>query len=290
MESFSDLHRVCLSVFDSVARTTSVFILPLFVGRIVFSNILAEGSKAFVTLKSTVIYFCLIAGFPIIMEILFSIPDTYLPRFQSLSGFMENSPESIESMIPFTLDRILEVLIASLYWLAFYLHIFFMLMMCSMAPVVFLTSTLLGVGLGLEIFLGLLIAGSSWPIIWFGFDQVHTTLAESQIDAFGAKCLELLLTLFKGLSPIAFATVAIKSPAGQVIARATHGAIGVGKWSTIKAVRAPSTLAGVSQTVRNFKNIAQSNLSKQKNINRFEKPDRLKEAKFKFTNEEAKET
>src|SRR5690606_25339834 len=97
-----------------------------------------------------------------------------------------------------------------LYWVVYYLHVFFMLLMCSMAPIVFLLSALLGIGLGLEIFMGLLIVGSSWPIIWYGFDQVHASLVNAQTDAFGAKCLELLITLFKGLAPVSFASLAVK--------------------------------------------------------------------------------
>jgi hypothetical protein len=132
-------------------------------------------------------------------------------------------------------DRVLEVLLAGLYWVAYYLHIFFMIVMCSMAPIVFLSSTLLGMGLGLEIFFGLLIVGSSWPIIWYGFDQVHAHLVSAQTDQFGAKCLELLLTIFKGIAPVAFASVAIKSPPGRVLTSVAQSTISTGKWAITKA-------------------------------------------------------
>lgn len=79
--------------------------------------------------------------------------------------------------------------------------------------------------------MGLLIVGSSWPIIWFGFDQVHASLVNAQSDAFGAKCLELLITLFKGLAPVSFASLAVKSPAGRAISQAASGAITIAKWT-----------------------------------------------------------
>lgn len=224
MENFSELQSTCIKVFEEVAKGTSIFVLPLFLGKIAFSNLSGDGDKALQAFKGVLIYFCLLAGFPLILEILFSIPETYLPKMSSLTNF-ENSPELTDSsIIPFALDRIMEVILAGLYWIAYYLHIFFMLIMCSMAPVVFLSSTLLGMGLGIEIFMGLLIIGSSWPIIWFGFDQVHIMLAAQQIDSFSLKCLELLLTLFKGLAPVAFAAVAVKSPAGQAVSKSTKAA------------------------------------------------------------------
>lgn len=231
MENFNELHSVCIKVFESIAGASSVFILPLFLGKVVFSNIIGEGSKSFVALKGTVVYFFLVAAFPVIIEILFSIPEAYLPNFNSINSFVDDSPGWKFSAIPFSLDRILEVILAGLYWLVYYLHVFFMLLMCSMAPIVFLLSAVLGIGLGLEIFLGLLVVGSSWPIIWYGFDQVHLSLTAAQTDAFGAKCLELLITVFKGLAPVSFASLAVKSPAGKAVTQAASGAIAVAKWS-----------------------------------------------------------
>ncbi|MFP5519664.1 MAG: hypothetical protein ACLGGX_07150 [Bdellovibrionia bacterium] len=252
MESYSSLHQICVQVFEAVSKTTTIFILPLFMMRIVFSNILGEGTKVFGILKGTIIYFCLVAAFPLIIEVLFSIPESYLPKYNSLAALTNDAPEwSSSSIIPFAVDRILEVLLAGLYWIAYYLHIFFMIVMCSMAPIVFLSSTLLGLGLGLEIFLGLLIVGSSWPIIWYGFDQVHTHLVTAQTDEFGAKCLELLLTLFKGLSPVAFASIAIKSPPGRAITSAANASIASGKWAAMKI--APAPMRNISNFLNNSK-------------------------------------
>lgn len=242
MESFSELHNICVRVFEAVAGTTTVFILPLFLGRVVFSNIMGDGSKAFTALKGALIYFVLIAAFPLIVEVLFSIPEAYLPKFDSMAALTDGAPGWELSSIPFSLDRIIEVILAGLYWVVYYLHVFFMLLMCSMAPIVFLLSALLGVGLGLEIFMGLLIVGSSWPIIWYGFDQVHASLVSAQTDAFGAKCLELLVTLFKGLAPVSFASLAVKSPAGRAISQAASGAITVAKWTGGAALSGASSV------------------------------------------------
>lgn len=263
MESFSELHNICVKVFEAVAGTTTVFILPLFLGRVVFSNIMGDGSKAFTALKGALIYFVLVAAFPIIVKVLFSIPEAYLPKFDSMAAFSDGAPGWELSSIPFSLDRIIEVILAGLYWVVYYLHVFFMLLMCSMAPIVFLLSALLGVGLGLEIFMGLLIVGSSWPIIWYGFDQVHASLVNAQTDAFGAKCLELLVTLLKGLAPVSFASLAVKSPAGRAISQAASSAITVAKWtggaalggvSSVMPISRPKTSSSTSYFERNRSN------------------------------------
>lgn len=226
MESFNDVQKICLEVFETVSKTTSIFVLPLFMGQIAFANVSGEGSKAFQALKGVLVYFCLIAGFPLILDILFSIPQSYLPKFKSVAELTDQvSNSSYQGLVPLVIDRALEVVLSTLYWIVYYFHIFFMLIMCSMAPIVFLGGTVLGIGLGLEIFMGLLIIGSSWPIIWYGFDQIHANLSSVQDDAFGSKCLELLITVLKGIAPVAFAQAAIRSPAGKLVNGAALGAI-----------------------------------------------------------------
>ena len=231
MENFSEINKACALVFESVASATSWFVLPLFMLKVVGSSLLGEGIKAFQFLKGTLTYFLLVAAFPFILEVLFLIPESLLPNAQSLFVARDSSPswDSV-SIIPYVVDRTLDVVLALLYWIAYYLHIFFMLIMCSMAPVVFLTSTILGIGLGMEVFLGLLIVGSSWPFLWFGFDQVNLIMSSGNQDSFGLRCLELLLTLFKAVSPILFAGLVVKSPAGQAVTSAVSAAKG-GMWS-----------------------------------------------------------
>lgn len=227
MENLTELQKLCLEVFNQVANTTFIFILPLVMAKIVFSNVIGEGSQALAAIKGAVIYFCLITAFPYIIEILFSIPESFLPKSLPTTP----APDFGLSSIPFSLSAILEVVLSLLYWVVYYLHVFFMLLMCSMAPVVFLCSSLLGIGLGIEVFMGLLIIGSSWPIIWIGFDKAHTMLLSNQGDEFGTRCLELILILFKGLAPIAFASLAVKSPAGRAVGAATRAVVSGGKVS-----------------------------------------------------------
>lgn len=223
MTSYAEMEKISELVFSEVARAINILILPLFMGKIVFSNIIAEGDKAFSALKSVLIYFLLISLFPYVLNLLFAIPDSFMPKSTApLASTNLISDSTVSGMIPLAVDRVLELLLAALYWMSFHLHIFFMLIMCSMAPLIFLTSTILGIGMGIEIFMGLLIIGSSWPIIWHGFDQVHGLLASVQEDQFGSRCLELMITVLKGISPLTFALTAIKSPAGKMITQSVR--------------------------------------------------------------------
>jgi hypothetical protein len=238
-----------VKVFTEISKTTNFFVLPLFMARVVFSSVMGEGSEALKALKGVVIYFVLVAGFSNILELLFSIPESFLPKFQNFEAIQSGySKTSGFGLIPFAVDHILEVLLAGLYWVAYYLHVFFMIIMASMAPIVFVTSTLLGVGLGIEIFFGLLIIGSSWPIIWHGFDQVHQLFQAAGADEFGMKCLELIVTLLKGVCPVVFAALAVKSPAGQAVmkgAQMTGGrAMSLGEKGVAMSTRAISKTVG----------------------------------------------
>ncbi len=246
MENLTNLQQICMEVFNSVSSATTVFLLPLTLGRIVYSNSIGEGQKAFETIKGLAVYFIATVAYPYLLEILFSIPDAFLPKSQSFSQISDSASEiNLLNVLPSSLDIISNVVLSALYWIVYYLHVFFMILMSSMAPVVFMLGSILGIGLGLEIFMGLLVIGSTWPIIWYGFDQVYIALVSRQDDSFGSKCLEILITLFKGLAPITFASLAMKSPAGQAIAgaskmalRASSGSVGLG--AKLMTERSPS--------------------------------------------------
>ncbi len=287
VENFNQLQSICLHVFQVVSKTTDFLVLPLFMMRVVFSSLLGEGRVSFQIIKGAILYFILITGFPYIIDILFSIPETYLPHASSLNSISSGAPEwSSASLIPFSVDRVLEVILAGLYWIAYYMHVFFMMVMCSMAPIIFLSSTLLGLGFGLELFLGLLLIGSSWPLIWYGFNEVHQNLMVSQIDGFGAKCLEILITLLKGISPLAFAAVAINSPPGKIMTKTMQGGVSSGRWvgkSSLKQIQAGKTSL---QTILNSGSQERSltELSGQSYMTFIEKNSRLMRAQMQHKN------
>lgn len=242
MVNFSFLHDTCIKVFEEISKTTNLFVLPLFLARVVFTNIMGDGAETLKAVRGAALYFILVAGFPYILELLFSIPESFLPQFVSVSEIKEGvSATSGISLIPFAVDKGIEVVLAALYWIAYYMHVFFMIIMVSMAPIIFVTSTVLGLGLGIEIFFALLIVGSSWPIIWHGFDQVHALLVSTDGDAFGMKSLEVLVTLLKGVCPSVFSGIAVKSPAGQAVLKGANMAFAGGSMISQKVFSSASS-------------------------------------------------
>lgn len=271
MTQYNDLQNICVQVFGTVSGVTSILLLPLFMTRIIFSNVLGEGGKVFQILKGAVIYFILIAGFPLILDLLFSIPESFLPIYKGPSVFKPNQPAEIGlSTIPFMLDTILEILLATLYWIVYYLHLFFMVLMCSMAPIVFLTSALLGIGMGIEVFIGLMIVGSSWPVIWYGFDQVHVSLVMKNSDGFGMKCLELLITILKGIAPASFALLAVKSPMGKAVTQMAKASVSSTRW-IMKSPKPPKSTHS-KKTIQKVQNSRSEKMIQQ---NRTQSPQNL---------------
>jgi hypothetical protein len=257
MENLNEVQKVCIEVFQIVGKSTSIFILPLFIGQVAYANASAGGNRIIDSLKGVLLYFTLITAFPFIIEILFSIPESFLPKFSILS--IKSASSLWSGVLPFGLMIGFEVLLSALYWVAYYVHIFFMLIMCSMAPIVFLGGSILGVGIGVEIFMGLLIIGSSWPFIWYGFDQIHAALAASQQDEFATRCLELLLILCKGIAPISFASAAVKSPVGKTISTIVRASGG----NAIKPMLAANRfIPGQNQKTSSYSSPQVSNYSK----------------------------
>lgn len=224
----NDISSLCVLVFDSVKGPATLFVLPLFLVRVSLATAVGSGHQAFMAMKGAITYFILISAFPFILELLFSIPESFKP---DIGQILTETHATLLTAMPLLLDRILGIVVSGLYWIAFYLHYVFMIFMSGIAPLVFLLGSLLGIGLGLEIFLGLLIMGSSWPIIWFGFDKVHIALMQVTENDFGRVCLEILITFFKGVAPLMFASFVMKSPVGQAIGGAVKSAAATGNFA-----------------------------------------------------------
>lgn len=82
MENLSGLQTLCIEVFKSVSDATTVFILPLTMGRIVYTNSLGNGYKAMETLKGLIVYFIAIQTFPYVLDILFPFLKVSYPNLR----------------------------------------------------------------------------------------------------------------------------------------------------------------------------------------------------------------
>lgn len=231
------LQKLCLSVFEGTRGVTLWFVLPLFILKCAYSQILGNTEGIKDAFKGLIIFFLLMTGFNEILEILFTIPHHFLDQekaqiFEEIKKINEKNPEelweaslSVSWLIPQLITKIIESITAILFWLMVILHAAVMVTMSSMAPIIFLTSTLLGIGLGVSFFFSLLIAMSSWPVIFYGFDHAQLWLYQNIPDPFGRSVSEMAIVFLKMVSPLTLAYMSLSSGPGKAVTSSIQTAI-----------------------------------------------------------------
>lgn len=194
------------------------FVPVLFLVRMIYASITGNSEVIKATFHGVLLFFILIHGFSFVLEILLAIPASYLPDF----NFKSAQPAGIFDVdIPRWVLYIFECLIALFYWTATIIHILLLVIMSSVAPVVFLVACLLGIGWGIGLFFGLLLLTSSWPIMWHGFEQFTMWANRSMSDPFSRLITEVVVTILKVVGPIGFAFVSMNSGPGKALTSGT---------------------------------------------------------------------
>ncbi|HPI39348.1 MAG TPA: hypothetical protein PLJ21_01005 [Pseudobdellovibrionaceae bacterium] len=248
MFSPQELHTVSMKVFEGVAVPTSWFVLPLFLIRVFYAQITGDSSEVRSAIKGVLLYFILIASFSVILDLLLQIPQSFLPDFSSraISEKTENLTkeevgkfELVLKSSPEILIYVMESILAIVYWIMLILHILVMVLLSSMAPIIFLLSCVLNIGVPVRVFFGLIIMSSTWPVMWYGFDQSLIFIEKVIPDQFGKIVLELLLTILKGIGPLSVAYMSLSSGPGKSLVSAASKGLGF-------ATGASSSLGGAS--------------------------------------------
>ncbi|HPI40507.1 MAG TPA: hypothetical protein PLJ21_06860 [Pseudobdellovibrionaceae bacterium] len=224
-----------MKIFEGVAVPTSWFVLPLFLIRTFYAQISGDSGEIRAALKGVLLYFLLIASFGVILDLILQIPQSFLPDFSSnvvtnkIDTLTQNETSKFEAIFkssPQILIYIMEGLLAILYWAMMTLHILVMILLSSMAPIIFLLSCVLNIGVPVRIFFGLIIMSSTWPVMWYGFDQGFTFIEKVIPDQFGKIVLELLITIIKGIGPLSLAYMSLSSGPGKAITSAAAKGLG----------------------------------------------------------------
>lgn len=230
MDNFSALTEVCLSVFNTTCGYTNLFVPVLFLVRISYANITGSSSGEYSdAFKGLVTYWVLILGFPYILDLLFLLPDTFAPSFDpakvlSASSVPSSGPIGSDSF-PIALRYLLETLTSIVYYIAVGIHFVLMIVMCGIAPVVILFATMLGLGIGVKIFFGLLVLAGCWPILWSALDQFNRWLQMIGGNSFASLIGELLVQTLKTIAPLWVSSMALKSGPGKALTGAVSGAL-----------------------------------------------------------------
>lgn len=244
MEHNFDLATICLQIFKGVEHVTTLFVGPLFLIRIGFAQTIGDGEEIKNAIKGVFVYFILVAAFPSIMTVILEIPnsfftETIIPSVkQSFSSSSDNDPSSVIAratfgIAPKTVVFFMEAVSAVLFWIVWALQALISIFLTAIAPVVFLLTCLLGIGISNKIFFGLLVMTSTWPLAWYGFDQALHYLFQIVENSFGRSCIEAITLIFKGIVPIMTAYLSVNSGPGRMIVggmgRLTGG--GRGLWN-----------------------------------------------------------
>jgi len=230
-----------MKIFEGVAKPVSWFVVPLFLIRVGYGQLSGDSSEIRAAIKGVILYFVLIVSFGMILDVLLELPQSFIP--DSSSHNMIDITDTLIKQefgkfftpwktIPETLTVFMEYVLAIIYWAVLVLHLLVMILMTSMAPIVFLLSCVLNVGVSVRIFFGLMIVSSCWPVMWYGFDQALLVMDKVVPDTFGKLVLELVVTLIKGIGPASLAYMSLNSGPGKaIVGTATKGfSAGASSW------------------------------------------------------------
>lgn len=254
-----------MQIFKGVEHVTTLFVLPLFLVRIAFAQAMGDGEEIKNSVKGVIVYFVLVASFPSIMAVILEIPnsfftETIIPSVkQSFSRYSDNDPSSVIAgavfgIAPKTVVFFMEAVSAVLFWIVWALQALISIFLTAIAPVVFLLTCLLGIGISNKIFFGLLVMTSTWPLAWYGFDQALHYIFQIVENSFGRSCIEIITLVFKGFVPLLTGYLAVNSGPGRLITGGAGRMMGVGNglWNKQPAVAAlPSNQSSFGQTFGN---------------------------------------
>lgn len=271
-----ELTQICLKVFEGVSKASNWFVIPLFILRVSYAQMTGNAQEIKTAIRGVFIYFFLIYGFSYILSVLFTAPQAFLPGLDSIfsgsSGIGPGLSQGAESLngksvqdwgsiahgageaVPILVTKILEFIAAMVYWFLVVIHVLFMVLMSGFAPIVFLLSCILGVGIGLRAFFGLLILAACWPLMWYGFDQALISISKTIPDSVGRSVTEIVVTLIKGVGPLGVAYLGVNSGLGSSTVSGARSILGAGE----------SMTSGLSFAVEKISNNKFSNSKKDR--------------------------
>lgn len=243
MFSAQNLYSICMKIFEGVSVPVSWFVLPLFLVRVFNGQISGDSAEIRSAIKGLILYFVLIMSFGLILDLLLQIPQSFIPEIstkellaktETLSKKEVGNFELLLKTAPEILTFILECILAVIYWAILILHILVMVLMTAMAPIIFLLSCILNIGIPVRIFFGIIIISSSWPAIWYGFDQALGFIEDIVPNAFGQLVLELIVTILKGIGPAGIAYMSLNSGPGKAVVSAATKGLGLASGGALK--------------------------------------------------------
>jgi len=231
----SDFSLMCLTLFSSVNKISTQFLLPLFLVRVSIFNFTGSSPIDIGKLiKAVIVYFLLIASYSSVLDIILSMPDYMNTLHKDNLMVFQNKNNLNDMLVPYTLRLILESISTVVYRLGQSVFHLFVLVMSGLAPIIFLLGTIMGIGIGIKLFYGLVVISGMWPIVWYGLDMLFFKMADGQSGIY-IIVFDLLVSCLKVFMPFGLGFVAMNaSPASFVSALGSKG-LGTIKSGGLKA-------------------------------------------------------
>jgi hypothetical protein len=251
LENTDKLFEICMGLFVESRKLTLFFVLPLFMIKITWLNV-SGGSQAEYTgvLKGLITFFVLAYSFEYVLEIVLELPRVLSPRSAPASG---GGDDGWFDWAPDAFKWILGSLGIVFYHIAHLIQFVFLVLLASLAPIVFLLSSILNVGFGNKVFFGLLLVSGCWPIVWASFDQVSFLLAKMEISSTGWAISEVLMSFMKALGPLGIAVAALSSEVGGSVGKGFTSVTRFSKSSFHAGGRTYNTAQKIREHVRGSK-------------------------------------
>jgi hypothetical protein len=213
---------IAVEAFHQSKMICMWFVLPLFLLRVTFGAISGDSQGILQAIKGVVFFFILIALFPPLLEFIFLIPKEF--NVDVFTATFERPKSVLVDTVPWALKGLLAGLAGAIYWFCYSILVIVVILLASFAPIVFLFSTTFGIGFGLKVFFGLLVAVASWPIVWVALDRTFQMIVRNPNGSFGNDVIEILFLALKAIGPLSLAWMSMSSGPGQMAVGLVAGA------------------------------------------------------------------
>lgn len=222
LENTETIIQICKGIFEESRGICLYLVGPVFFARIFWLNVSGASSADYSeVIKGLLLFLLLSYGFEYVLDFVFEIPKVLKPTVTNLSQRLDDGSTR---WAPDILRWSVESLGLIFYYIAHFVQFLFLVLLCSLGPILFLLGCLLGIGFSVKVFFGILLVTACWPIVWVSFDQVGDLIAKLDMSWMGYAMSEVLINLMKAIGPLGLALIAFSSEAGKAVRSGMSGA------------------------------------------------------------------
>lgn len=219
---FTIYEKDIIGIFQTTANLAMIFLIPFILLKA--KQIILTGTSAdfFELFKGILGFFLLIFSFEYIIEAIIMILDEYY--IETIIDARSFSGKEVEaSSTPWVLTKFIKTASITIYWLAAVLQLLVLGLLAALAPLFFLSSCVLRIGIGVSAFLTLFLISAVWPIVWGSFSSYASFVVIDNGNSYLGYISELTLQLMKLGTPILLSIMGFSGGPFESIAQSVTG-------------------------------------------------------------------